>query len=132
MSTLHRFYWKLTKYLIWVCSVCAGLYTCIWKHWKIMVHIFSIFQLNFPQRSDLVASAKTKAQIRCTVTEQLTSTFDFATLIVQCLFFLNPKFQASSRLMWLDYSVCVGPGWNPSKTGFSYAAHIMVCSLYSS
>ena len=47
----------------------------------------------------------------------------------QCLFFryidstiplsfLNPKFQASSHLMWLYSPVCVGPGQKPPKTGF--------------
>ena len=35
-------------------------------------------------------------------------TFVFATRIVQFLFFLNPKFQASSHLLCLHSSVCVG------------------------
>ena len=35
--------------------------------------------------------------------------------IVQSLYFLNPKFQASSSLLSLYRQVCVGPGW---KTGF--------------
>ena len=33
--------------------------------------------------------------------------------IVQSLFFLNPKFPASSYLQWLYNPVCVRPGWNP-------------------
>ena len=33
----------------------------------------------------------------------------FATRIVQSLYFLNPKFQASSHLLWLYSPVCVGP-----------------------
>ena len=43
------------------------------------------------------AYAKTMAQISCAVTAQLTSAFVFATQIVQSLFFLDAKFQASSR-----------------------------------
>ena len=35
--------------------------------------------------------------------------FVFATRIVQFLFYLNPKFQASSSFLCLYRSVCVGP-----------------------
>ena len=34
----------------------------------------------------------------------------FATKMVQSLFFLNPKFQASSHLLGLYRLVCAGPG----------------------
>ena len=43
--------------------------------------------------------------------------FVFATLIVQSLYFLNPKFQGSSHLLLLYSPVCVGPGPTP-KEGF--------------
>ena len=43
--------------------------------------------------------AKTKAQISCAVAAQLISAFAFPTRIAQFLFFLNPKFQASSHLL---------------------------------
>ena len=33
--------------------------------------------------------------------------------IVQCLYFLNPKFQASNYLLWLYNPVCVKPGRKP-------------------
>ena len=39
--------------------------------------------------------------------------------IVQFLYFLNPKFQASSHLLWLYSPVCVGPGWKPQRPVFS-------------
>ena len=42
--------------------------------------------------------------------DQLISAFVFATRIVQSLYFLNAKFQASSHLQWLYSPVCVGPG----------------------
>ena len=42
----------------------------------------------------------------------------FAKKIVQSLFFLNPKFQASSYLLWLYGPVCVGPGRKPQKHVF--------------
>ena len=50
---------------------------------------------------------------------QLISAFVFATRIVQSLYYLNPKFQASSRLLWLYSPVCVGPGRKPRKPVFS-------------
>ena len=41
--------------------------------------------------------------------------FVFAIRIVQSLFYLNPKFQASSHLLWLYRPVCVGPGRKPRR-----------------
>ena len=35
------------------------------------------------------------------------------------IFFLNPKFQASSHLLWLYSPVCVAPGQKPRKPLFS-------------
>ena len=61
----------------------------------------------------LFAYAKTKAQISFAVTAKQISAFVFATLIVQSLFYLNPKFQASSHLLRLYSPVCVGPGRKP-------------------
>ena len=63
------------------------------------------------------AYAKTKPQISCAVTALLISTFVFATSRVQSLFYLNPKFQASSHLLWLYSSVCQHWSETP-KTGF--------------
>ena len=39
--------------------------------------------------------------------------------IVQSFYFLNTKFQASSHLLWLYNSVCVGPGRKPGRPVFS-------------
>ena len=38
---------------------------------------------------------------------------------VQSLYFLNPKFQASSLLLWLYSPVCVRPGRTPRRLVFS-------------
>ena len=43
----------------------------------------------------------------------------FATRIVESLFFLHPKFQTSSNLLWLCSLVCVGPGRKPRRPVFS-------------
>ena len=43
-----------------------------------------------------------------------------ATRIVQFLFYLNPKFQASSSFLFVYRPVCVGPGRNPN-CWFSHA-----------
>ena len=48
-----------------------------------------------------LAYVKTKAQISFEVTPKLIIAFVFTTQIVQSLFFLNPKFQVSSHLLWL-------------------------------
>ena len=53
------------------------------------------------------------------VTAKLISAFVFAIRIVQSFYYLNPKFQASSHLLWLYSPVCVGPGQKPRKSVFS-------------
>ena len=47
-----------------------------------------------------------------------------ATRIVQFLFFLNPKFQASSSFLSLYRPVCVGPGRKPRRPVFSLPGSI--------
>ena len=70
-------------------------------------------------RKPAFAYAKTKTQISCAVTAQLISAFVFAMRIVQSLFYLNPKIQASSHLLWLYSPVYVGPGRRPRRPVFS-------------
>ena len=52
-------------------------------------------------------------QLRSNCEAELISAFVFATWIIQSLFFLNSKFQASSHLQWLHRPVCVRPGRDP-------------------
>ena len=53
--------------------------------------------------------------------------FVFATRIVQFLFYLNPKFQASSPfLTCLNSSVCVGPVRKPHCWFSHKTAHMVV------
>ena len=76
-------------------------------------------------RKPFYAYAKTKTQISFAVTAKLISAFVFATKIEQSLFFLNPKFQASSNLLWLYIPVCVGPGRKPRRPVFSQRGSYM-------
>ena len=64
------------------------------------------------------AYAKIKVQISFTVTAKLISAFVFATWMVQFLFFLNLKFQASSLLLRLYRPVCDIPGRKPRRLVF--------------
>ena len=41
------------------------------------------------------------------------------------IFFLNPKFQASSHLLWLYSLVCVGPGLKPEDRFSHNEAHML-------
>ena len=63
------------------------------------------------------------------VTAKLISAFVFATRLVQSLYFLNPKFQASSHRLWLYSLVCVGPGRKPQRPVFSQRGSIVTHSL---
>ena len=71
------------------------------------------------------AQAKTKAQISFAVTAKLISAFVFATRIVQFLFYLNPKFQASSSFLCLYRPVCVGPVRKPHCWFSHEEAHLL-------
>ena len=59
------------------------------------------------------------------VTAKLTSVFVFATWIVQFLYFVNPKFQASSHRLCLYSPVCVGSVRKPHCWFSNEAAHII-------
>ena len=63
-------------------------------------------------------------QISCAVTVQLITAFVFATYTVQSLYFLNPKLQASSHLLWLYSPLCVGPVRKPQRRICSAAAQM--------
>ena len=58
--------------------------------------------------------------------DQLISAFVFTTRVVQSLYSLNPKFQASSHLLKLYSPVCVGPGRKPRRPDFSQRGSFMV------
>ena len=82
-----------------------------------MIYI-SLFNMSRIMRKRDFCLAKTKAQISFAVTAKLISAFVIATRIVQFLFYLNPKFQASSSFLSLYRPVCVGPGRKPRRPVF--------------
>ena len=69
---------------------------------------------------------KTKTQISFAVTAKLISAFVFATRIEQFLFYLNPKFQASSSFLCLHRPVYVGPVQKPHCWFSHEAAQIII------
>ena len=71
-----------------------------------------------------IANAKIKAKISCAVTTQLISVFVFPIKIVQP-FFLNPKFQVSSHLLWPYRQIVL----DRSKTSHD-TAHILSGYVY--
>ena len=58
-------------------------------------------------RKPVFAYAKTKTQISFVVGAKLISPFVIAIRIVQSLYFLHLKFQASSHLLWRYYVICI-------------------------
>ena len=71
------------------------------------------------EKTGFLHMPKTKTQISFAVTAKLISAFVFAKRIVQLHYFLDPKFQASSHLLWLYSPVCVAPGRKPRRPVFS-------------
>ena len=90
------------------------------------VNVIQFWNEPLPKNPTFCIYAKTKTQI--SLTAKLISAFVFATWIVQYLFFLNTKFQASSHLQQLYSLVCVRPGQNPS-CWFSYAGAQIILKL---
>ena len=75
--------------------------------------------MSLVMRKPIYAYAKTKTQISFAVTTKLISAFVFVPYIVQSLYFIYTKFQASNHLVWLYIPVCVGPGLKPRRSVFS-------------
>ena len=75
--------------------------------------------MSLDMRKPAFCICETKTQISFAVTTKLISAFDFATRILQSLYFLNPKFQASSHLLWLYRPICVRPDRKPRRPVFS-------------
>ena len=59
-----------------------------------------------------------KGADQLTITAPLISALVFATQVVQSLYFLNQKCQASGHLLCLYSPVSIGPDRKPHKTGF--------------
>ena len=78
--------------------------------------------------NQIFADAKKKTQISFAITAKLISAFVFATRIVQSLYFLNPKFQASNHLLWLYSPVSVRPGRKSRRPVFSQRGSNDPCS----
>ena len=75
-------------------------------------------------RKPVICICENKDPDQLAVTAKLISTFVFATRIVQSLYFLNTKFQASSHLLWLYSLVCVGLVGNPENRFSHTEAHL--------
>ena len=69
--------------------------------------------------------SKTKAHISCADTTQLISAFVLASQTVQSIYFPNPKFHASSHLLWLYSPVWLDQVENP-KGRFSHDAALLI------
>ena len=70
-----------------------------------------------------ICENKDADQIR--ITAKLISVFVFATRIVQSLYFLNPKFQVSSHLLWLYSPVVSDLVTNPEDLFSDVAAQMI-------
>ena len=89
-----------------------------------MMSVIGHNQLSLVMRKPAFCTCETKTQMSFAVTAKLISVFVFATRIVQSLYFLNPRFQASNHLLWLYRPVCVGPGPKPRRLVFSQRGYI--------
>ena len=92
-QTLFKQYGLKAQYTNNQCLVFPNIQTCSMSD---MLHLMSK-KSAATRENQIFAYVKTKMQISFAVTAKLISAFVFATRIVQFLYFINPKFQASSR-----------------------------------
>ena len=108
--------------------------TCIFPHYPLLRASARELSVPFEPRREKPGFLHMRKQRRRSelfaVTAKLISAFVFATCIVQSLYFLNPKFQASSHLLWLYSPVCVGPGRKPRRPVFSERGSFHEILLY--
>ena len=81
--------------------------------------INSILNLSLVMRKPVFCICENKDADQLRGNSEADQLFVFATWIVQSLFYLNPKFQASGYLLWFYSLVCVGPGRKPRRPVFS-------------
>ena len=95
--------------------------------WAAIRHNHKSFDLKMSHciRKPTICICESKGAVSCAVTAQLNSAFVFATQIVQSLFFLNPKFQALSHLMWLHSLICIRPVRKPNCWIPNAKAHLL-------
>ena len=74
--------------------------------------------------------AKTKTQISFAVTAKLISAFVFATQVIQSLYFLITKFQASSHLVWSCSPFVLDLVGNPEDRFSHNEANMCKCVLW--
>ena len=99
---------------------------------QVFIHVLNkpLTYLNEP-RYEKTGFLHMRKQRHRSVTAQLISAFVFVILLVQFLYYLNPKFQASSHLLWLFSPVCVGPGRKPRRPVFSErGSNDLICNHY--
>ena len=102
--------------LIWAFVLCKNKR---FSHEIVNVIVKTNKYMSLVLRKPAFCICEKKTQISFPVTAKLISAFVFATQIVQSLYFLNPKFQASSHLLWLHSPVCIEPGRKPRRPVFS-------------
>ena len=105
-------WWAKQQPSLW--PSCVVLFqSCVQPGWKPREH----------EKTNILHTAKAKAQISFSI-------FVFAAQIVQFLFFLNPKFQASSHLLCLYSLIWVGPVPKPHCWFSHDVAHILFSEHY--
>ena len=104
-------------HIVWLFFSCLFYFT--------LPYLWTLYEPRL-EKTGFLHMRKQKTQISFAVTAKLISAFVFATHIVKSLFYLNPKFQASSHLLWQYSPVCVGPGRKPRRPVFSQGGSYLV------
>ena len=113
----------LRCYIIWCTTEC---FCCFLQKYSLLTHskvcyLYMPLPLYEPrhEKTGYLHMRKQRLRSASRLPAKLISAFVFATQIVQSLYFLNPKFQASSHLLWQYSPVCVRPGRKPRRAVFS-------------
>ena len=71
---------------------------------------------------------KTRTQVISVVNAYLISAFVCTTQLINSIYFLNPTFQASMCLFWLNSPICVGLAFLETPKKFFIVARLILCT----
>ena len=96
---------------------------------EMSIKIHMIIRMSLVMRKPAFCICENKDAVQLRGNREADPVFVFTTQIVQSLYYLNPKFQASSHLLWLYGPVCVRPGRKPRRQVFSERGSYIFWSL---
>ena len=133
---LHTIFTFWHKWVLLLTSTVFKQYVVAYNYyiWGQIILLLTTYYMSLVMRKPAFCVCKNKDADQLRSSGKLISAFVFATRLVQSFFYLNPKFKASSHLLWFFSPYCVGPGRKPRRQVFSrqgsYSGILLLHTIY--